>query len=108
MLLTDESGNPVEPLAADVRGATPSERNKKFKTELLRLAAPVLGCTYDDLRQRHRERILKRNLMIAGAAAGILAIAGAAFGIYNAGVARRMKKLADEKAVLAEEKVIRN
>ncbi|MBR7021752.1 MAG: TIR domain-containing protein [Lachnospiraceae bacterium] len=106
MLLTDESGNPVEPLAADVRGATPSERNKKFKTELLRLAAPVLGCTYDDLRQRHRERILKRNLMIAGAAAGILAIAGAAFGIYNAGVARRMKKLADEKAVLAEEKSV--
>ncbi|MBO4653259.1 MAG: TIR domain-containing protein [Lachnospiraceae bacterium] len=106
MLLTDENGNPVEPLAADVRGATASERNKKFKTELLRLAAPVLGCTYDDLRQRHRERILKRNLMIAGAAAGILAIAGTAFGIYNARVADRMKKLADEKAVLAEEKSV--
>ncbi|MBO4669293.1 MAG: toll/interleukin-1 receptor domain-containing protein [Lachnospiraceae bacterium] len=103
-LLCDENGNPVEPLAADVRGADASERNKKLKTELLRLAAPILGCTYDDLRQRHRERILKRNIMIASIAAGIVAVAGAAFGVYNANVARRMKKLADEKAVLAEEK----
>lgn len=103
-LLCDENGNPVEPLAADVRGADASARNKKLKTELLRLAAPILGCTYDDLRQRHRERILKRNIMIASIAAGIVAVAGAAFGVYNANVARRMKKLADEKAVLAEEK----
>ena len=106
LLLNDENGNPVEPLAADVRGATAKERNKKFKTEILRLAAPVLGCTYDDLRQRHRERILKRNIMIASVAAGIIAAAGAAFGIYNAGVAKRMKKLADEKAVLADEKTL--
>ena len=103
-LLTDDNGNPVEPLAADVRGATPSERNKRFKTELLRLLAPILGCSYDDLRQRHRERILKRNILIATIAAGIIGVTGTAFGIYNARVAGRMKKLADEKAVLAEEK----
>jgi len=105
-LLTDENGHPVEPLAADVRGASASERNKKFKTELLRLAAPILGCTYDDLRQRHRERILKRNLLIGATAAGILAAAGAAFGIYNAGVAKRMKKLADSNEKLANEKTL--
>lgn len=105
-LTQDENGNSIEPLAADVRGATPVERNRKFKTELLRLAAPILGCSYDDLRQRHRERILKRNLMIAGVAAGIIAVAGAAFGVYNARVADRMKKLAEEKAVLAEEKSV--
>ena len=103
-LLSDEEGNAVEPLAADVRGETPAERNKKFKTELLRLAAPILGCTYDDLRQRHRERILKRNILIGAVTAGILAIAGTGFGIYNARVASRMKKLADEKAQLADEK----
>ncbi|MBP5489203.1 MAG: toll/interleukin-1 receptor domain-containing protein [Lachnospiraceae bacterium] len=105
-LQVDENGNSVEPLAADVRGATPKERNKKFKTELLRLAAPILGCTYDDLRQRHRERILRRNIAIAAVSAGIIAAAGAAFGIYNARVADRMKKLADEKAVLADEKAV--
>ena len=103
-LLTDEKGNPVEPLAADVRGETASDRNKKFKTEILRLAAPVLGCSYDDLKQRHRERIIRRTISIVSSAAAIVAIAGTAFGIYNANVAAKMKQLADEKAQLADEK----
>ena len=103
-LLTDDAGNPVEPLAADIRGASAKERNKKFKSEFLRLAAPVIGCTYDDLKQRHKERIIKRNLAIGFAAVGCLAVFGTAFGIYNAFTASRMKKLAEEKAELAEEK----
>lgn len=103
-LLTDEKGNPVEPLAADVRGKDKKERNKKFKTEILRLAAPVIGCSYDDLKQRHRERIIKRTIAIVSTAAAVLAAAGAAFGIYNANVAAQMKALADEKAALADEK----
>ena len=103
-LLTDDSGNPVEPLAADVRGRDRKERNKKFKTEILRLTAPVIGCTYDDLKQRHRERIIKRTIAIVSTVAAVLAAAGAAFGIYNANVAAQMKALADEKAALADEK----
>lgn len=105
-LLVDEKGKAVEPLAADVRGLTAKERNNKFKTEILRLAAPVLGCNYDDLKQRHRERIIRRNITIAASIAGVTAIAGAAFGVYNAGVARKMSKLANEKAQLADEKTI--
>ncbi|MBR5361275.1 MAG: TIR domain-containing protein, partial [Lachnospiraceae bacterium] len=103
-LLTDDEGNPVEPLAADVRGADRKERNAKFKTEILRLAAPVIGCTYDDLKQRHRERIIKRTIAIVSSVAAVVAIAGTAFGIYNANVARRMTQLANEKAALADEK----
>ncbi|MBP5383883.1 MAG: toll/interleukin-1 receptor domain-containing protein [Lachnospiraceae bacterium] len=103
-LLKDDAGNPVEPLAADVRGETKKERNRKFKTEILRLAAPIIGCTYDDLKQRHRERIIKRTIAIVSTVAAVLASAGAAFGIYNANVAARMKALADEKAALADEK----
>ncbi len=104
LLLTDENGNPVEPLAADVRGDNKKERNQKFKTEILRLAAPIIGCSYDDLKQRHKERMIKRLIVSISAAAGIVAAAGTAFGIYNANVADRMKKLADEKAALADEK----
>ncbi len=104
MLLTDEEGNPVEPLAADVRGSDRKERKAKFKTEILRLAAPIIGCTYDDLRQRHRERMIKRTVTIVSAAAAVVALIGVAFGIYNANVANRMQKLADEKAALADEK----
>ena len=104
LLLNDENGNPVEPLAADVRGETRSERNKKFKTELLRLVAPVIGCSYDDLRQRHRERVVRRTVSIVSAVAGIIAIAGIAFGLYHANVADKMTTLANEKAQLADEK----
>lgn len=103
-LLTDDAGNPVEPLAADVRGATPKERNQKFQSEFLRIAAPVIGCTYDDLRQRHKERIIRRNITIGGIALGTVAVFGAAFGVYNAITAAKMTKLAEEKAALAEER----
>lgn len=103
-LLTDDEGNPVEPLAADVRGKNRKDRNRKSKTEILRLAAPIIGCTYDDLKQRHRERIIKRTIAIVSVAAVVLSLAGAAFGLYNANVAAKMKTLADEKAALADEK----
>lgn len=80
LLLEDEHGNPVEPLAADVRGASRSEVDKKIKSEILRLAAPLLYCSYDDLKQRHRERRMKK--MAAGMAA--VAALGVGFGVYNA------------------------
>lgn len=79
-LLVDENGNPVEPLAADVRGENQKEVNRKLKTEILRLAAPLLHCSYDDLRQRHRERRLKK--MVAAVSA--VAVFAVAFGLYSA------------------------
>ena len=102
--MVDENGTPVEPLAADVRGNDPKERNKKFKTELLRLVAAILEVNYDDLRQRHRERKIRKIASIVSGIAAIVAIAGIAFGLYSSNMANRMKKLADEKAVLADEK----
>lgn len=103
-LLEDENGDPVEPLAADVRGETKSDRKKKFKTELLRLAAPIIGCTFDDLKQRHRERMIKRAVAFTALCAVVVAAAGTAFGIYNSNVADKMEALADEKSKLADEK----
>lgn len=85
-ILTDENGNPVEPLAADVRGASTKEIRRKLKTECMRLAAPILGCSFDDLRQRHRERKMRKYFAIA---IGISAL-GVAFGVYNAMVARQI------------------
>ena len=103
LLVTDEEGNNVEPLAADIRGASSRERDKKFKTELLRLVAPLIGCTYDDIRQRHKERIIKRNLTIGFSAAGIIVLLAVIFGIYNASVAGKMALLAEEKSQLADQ-----
>ncbi|MDE5678976.1 MAG: hypothetical protein K2I01_00890, partial [Lachnospiraceae bacterium] len=52
----------MEPLAADVRGSSKREMLKAMRTELLRLMAPMFSLTYDDLRQRHRERKMRRIL----------------------------------------------
>ncbi|MCR4896326.1 MAG: TIR domain-containing protein [Lachnospiraceae bacterium] len=82
-LLTDENGNPVEPLAADVRGKDTREVKKKLRTEIMRLAAPLLHCSYDDLRQRHRERQMRR--AFAFMTAGLVLASGIAAGaIYTA------------------------
>ncbi|MGN0428401.1 MAG: TIR domain-containing protein [Agathobacter sp.] len=83
-LLVDENGRKVEPLAADVRGTSKKEINKKMKMELLRLAAPILGCSFDDLRQRHRERRMKKIAAIVSSAAVAAAALGITFGAYSA------------------------
>ena len=103
-LLVDDYGRPVEPLAADVRGENAKERNSKFKTEIMRLAAPILGCTYDDLKQRHRERMIRKTFGTVAAIAGAVAIAGAGFGVYSWMTAQKMSELANEKSMLAEQK----
>ena len=68
---------PVEPLAADVRGASLQESLKKLKKEKLRLLAPMLGTTYDGLYQRQRRRARTRLLTgIAAAAAVTVGLTG--------------------------------
>lgn len=56
---------PAEPLAADLR----PEAKAKRKAELLRIIAAVVGCSYDDLRQRERVRKRKRIALASAAAA---------------------------------------
>lgn len=78
---------PVEPLAADVRGRNKKEIKKKIKEEILRLAAPMFECGYDELKQRHKERRLRRMLGIAAAAAAICF----AFGSVSTAMALKIK-----------------
>lgn len=58
----------VEPLCCDVRAADVKGSLKKLRTEFLRLAAPMLGCGFDDLYQRH----LRRNNRLKAAAIAVL------------------------------------
>lgn len=70
---------PVEPLAADLRAESKHAAKKKLRTEILRIMAPLLDCSYDDLRQRHRERKMRRTIGICtGLSACFLA-----FGLYS-------------------------
>lgn len=73
----------IEPMAADVRGKDHREIEKKLKEEFLRILAPMLGCTYDELKQRHRDYMFRR--VIAGvSAAAVLAVGVTAFTLYQA------------------------
>lgn len=62
----------AEPIAADMRRSS----KKRFSDEVLRIVAPIVGCGYDDLRQRARSRHLRR----VAAAACASTVVGAAFG----------------------------
>ncbi len=78
---------PVEPLAADVRGKNKKEMLKAMKTEILRLMAAMFELPYDDLRQRHRERKMRRivTASLIGGAACLL------FGVYSTITALRIQ-----------------
>lgn len=51
-----------EPVAADLRASVPRRRRR---AELLRLAAPLVGCAYDELAQRRRTRARRRMALAA-------------------------------------------
>jgi len=90
--VTDANGEtkvvkePVEPLAADVRGKNKKEIKKLIKSEMLRLLASMLGCNYDDLKQRHKERRMKRILALAA----VICFVGIAFGTISSVMALKI------------------
>jgi hypothetical protein len=74
----------VEPLAADVRpkpGASASHVKRMAK---LRIVARILGCEFDELRRRDRER-KTRTAILAGAASLLLVAALAGLAYYGFG-----------------------
>jgi WD40 repeat protein len=76
--LVDGIMTEIEPLAADVRGATLKEMISKMKVEKLRILAPILNVAFDDLKQRAREQRL-RNIAKITLVTSLLLIA---FSIY--------------------------
>jgi hypothetical protein len=61
----------VEPLAADVRADTARKSLKLLKREKLRLIAPIIGCSYDDIIKRHEREMRKKKIRNSAAAAVI-------------------------------------
>lgn len=61
----------AQPLAADIRAPSVSKSLSLLKQEKLRLLAAMLGCEYDDLRQREHERFVRR---AASASAAMLTV----------------------------------
>jgi hypothetical protein len=59
------------PLAADIRSDSRRHSLRLLKREKLRLLAPMLGCSFDDLRQREHRRFVQR-MMAAAAVLSLL------------------------------------
>ena len=72
----------VEPLAADVRADSLPETIKLLKEESLRILAGILQCPYDTLKQRHREKRLRR-IMYSAFAVAALALAFMGFALHS-------------------------
>jgi WD40 repeat protein len=79
----------VEPLAADVRRSRKESGRYLKRMARLRMLACILGCRFDDLRQRERERTVKRRIWLASLTAGVLLAMG---GLTMYGEAQRVHK----------------
>jgi len=83
--VTDEAGNvsyhskSVEPMAANVAAPSQNKILKKLRSEFLRIAAPILGCDYDELYNRAQKRKYRRIMAIGT----LIAIFVFLFGMYS-------------------------
>ena len=66
-----------EPLALDLRAPNEKEMLKLAKQRMSRLVAPILGCTYDELYQRHRVWRMRRLAALSGIVAAVSLLFGA-------------------------------
>lgn len=93
----------IEPLAANLCPDAKGGAKRKLKVEKLRLFAPLLNVSFDDLRQRHRARV--RRIAVSVTSAGFVLLAG--FTAYvlrqNALIdAQRILAVRNEVSLLAE------
>ncbi|MCQ2516982.1 MAG: toll/interleukin-1 receptor domain-containing protein [Saccharofermentans sp.] len=64
----------VEPLACDIRDKSTKKMIKNLQSQKLRLLAQMFNLNYDDLRQRHREKAMRRRLKLVSIAAAVLLV----------------------------------
>ena len=98
-----EEFHKVEPLAADIRAQSLSGMKKKLKTEILRLLAPILNCRFDDLKQRHRERKVKRILTLSFALSLFFLLFGS-YSAYQASLIKQQAEVIQQKSEQVEQK----
>ncbi len=93
--LYDEDGKiekVIEPLAADIRKKDGKSSVTLLKEEKLRLIATMIGCKYDDLRQREHERKIRKIITASVTVGAVLAIFALVFlvQLYQVTAARNL------------------
>lgn len=77
--VTTYQNHVIEPLAANVSANSSRESLKKLNIEFLRIAAPILGCGYDNLYNREHKKKIRRLFTIGSIVIALLLL----FGLYN-------------------------
>lgn len=92
----------IEPVAADLRGDTPSKRKQVLQYETVRIIASSLGLHPDALEQRHRRRRNRTIAIIAATISSVFLIMSSIF-IYLGIIARNEGIIAQKQAELSYE-----
>lgn len=93
----------IEPLAADVRGASKKEINKKIDDAVMRLAAAIYGVNYDDLKQRHKEREMKAKMAKMTIAASVFMAFAVVSTIFMINLAGKNNEIMTQNAMIIKQ-----
>ena len=97
-----EKTETIEPVAADLRAATPSRQKEVLRYETVRITASVLGLHPDALEQRHRQR-RKRAFTIAVSLVGVVCLTAAAIFLRLGLIAKAEGDIAEQQTRLSIE-----
>ena len=95
----------LEPLAADVRAESVPDALKKLRREVLRVLAPMLGVSYDQLRQRARRRRLR---IAAASSAAAFALLGGFLAyalVKNARISEQNRQISAQNEQISRQNV---
>jgi len=100
---TDLFTEALEPLAADIRADSLRESIRILKTEKLRIIAAMIGRSYDELKQRERERTIKRLTLISVASILLSAVFAflALYAFHQKSEANRRRMISLEQSLSA-------
>lgn len=84
---------PIESLSADIRADSIKGVKRELKTEKLRLIAPMLGCSFDDLKGRQKEAEAQRVIRSLSVVMAIFAVVALIVGYQAMQINNRNRQL---------------
>ena len=93
----------VEPLAANIKADSLKESMKRLNTEYLRIAAPLIGCDFNDLYQREKKREAQRRMRIFSGATGVLSLITVISAVSAVTISKKNSEIKDKNSKIEEQ-----
>ena len=109
VVTTDEDGTEhkvkveVEPLAANIKADSLKESMKRLNTEYLRIAAPLIGCDFNDLYQREKRREAQRRMRIFGSAFAVLSVITVISAVSAVTISKKNSEIKDKNKKIEDQ-----